>query len=187
MSTKSNALLVTMTIMLTGLSMIGLLQPPQLAHSQTDYEEYLIVETNTTQEINQKNIGSGESTNINCSANTIGTNLAQPITCPRIPGETPSPAIAVRPVVTQRSAEAQVILPGTISGEAECNPDEVVTGGGYELSETISGGGGGGIIIPTIRTFKEFAVDNSWHVEISGNTQPRTVIVYAECLKLVHS
>jgi hypothetical protein len=175
--------LLPLSMLMTGLD---ILQSPLLAQSQTDYEEYIIMEDINEQKINQQNIGSGSSTNINCGTNAVGTNLPQPITtCPSIPGETPNPGIAVRPVVAQRSAEAQVILPGTISGEAECNPDEVVTGGGYELTETTSSGGEGGGQVG-FRTFKEFAVDNSWHIEISGSTA-RTVIVYAECLKLVPS
>jgi hypothetical protein len=68
---KSYALLLSFTVVLTGLSTTSLLQPSQAAYSQTDYEEYLITETNNEQNLNQKNIGSGSSTNINCGANLI--------------------------------------------------------------------------------------------------------------------
>ena len=38
-------------------------------------------ETNTEQEIKQKNVGSGESTNNNCALNSIGSALAE-VECP---------------------------------------------------------------------------------------------------------
>ncbi len=88
---KGTALLLTFTVVLTGLSSTSLLQVPQAAYSQTDYEEYLITETNTEQELNQQNIGSGSSSNTNCGTNIAGTNLAQPITCSSNPVEPPTP------------------------------------------------------------------------------------------------
>jgi hypothetical protein len=42
-------------------------------------------ETNTEQEIKQKNVGSGESTNNNCALNSIDTTTAATVACP-IPG-----------------------------------------------------------------------------------------------------
>ena len=39
-------------------------------------------ETNTEQDIKQKNVGSGESTNNNCAQNTIDTTLAATVACP---------------------------------------------------------------------------------------------------------
>jgi hypothetical protein len=39
-------------------------------------------ETNTEQEIKQKNIGSGESTNNNCALNSIDTGAAATVACP---------------------------------------------------------------------------------------------------------
>jgi hypothetical protein len=42
-------------------------------------------ETNTEQEIKQKNIGSGESTNNNCALNSIDTTTAATVACP-VPG-----------------------------------------------------------------------------------------------------
>jgi anionic cell wall polymer biosynthesis LytR-Cps2A-Psr (LCP) family protein len=38
-------------------------------------------ETNTEQEIKQKNVGSGESTNNNCALNSIDTGLAATVAC----------------------------------------------------------------------------------------------------------
>jgi hypothetical protein len=40
-------------------------------------------ETNTEQDLKQKNVGSGDSTNINCSTNNIDT-LASVTTCPTV-------------------------------------------------------------------------------------------------------
>jgi hypothetical protein len=189
---KSKALLLTFTVVvvLAGLSSTSLLQTPQTVYSQTDYEEYLIMETNTEQELNQQNIGSGSSSNINCGTNIAGTNLLQPISCPSVPGETPSPSITVRPVVTQRLANVSINPSGTTSAEAQCNPDEVVTGGGYSFSEIRRTGssGGGGSLPPTVfitTSFKTFAQNNAWHIEIVNPNLTGTVQVYAECLKLV--
>ena len=53
-------------------------------------------------------------------------------------------------------------------GEAECNPDEVVTGGGYDI--TMRRGGASPYIF--VKNFKELAVNNSWHVEVF---EPRIV------------
>jgi hypothetical protein len=39
-------------------------------------------ETNTEQDIKQKNVGSGESTNNNCALNSIDTTLAATVGCP---------------------------------------------------------------------------------------------------------
>jgi anionic cell wall polymer biosynthesis LytR-Cps2A-Psr (LCP) family protein len=39
-------------------------------------------ETNTEQEIKQKNVGSGESTNNNCALNSIDTTTAATVECP---------------------------------------------------------------------------------------------------------
>jgi hypothetical protein len=82
-------LVVTFTVMITGLSVTCLLQTPQAAYAQLEYEEYIIME-NVDQTINQQIIGSDSSTNINCGTNIAGSNLAQPITCPTIPGGTPT-------------------------------------------------------------------------------------------------
>ena len=39
-------------------------------------------ETNTEQEIKQKNVGSGESINYNCALNSIDTTTAPTVECP---------------------------------------------------------------------------------------------------------
>jgi hypothetical protein len=39
-------------------------------------------ETNTEQEIKQKNVGSGESTNTNCAQNSIDSLAVASVTCP---------------------------------------------------------------------------------------------------------
>ena len=65
-------------------------------------------------------------------------------------------------------------------GEAECNPDEVVTGGGYDI--TMRTRPSSSIFVTN---FKELAVDNSWHVEVFDPGIFSTMRVYAECLKLV--
>jgi hypothetical protein len=100
--------------------------------------------------------------------------------------------VNLEPVVTQRSEEVPANPSGTTEAEAQCNPDEVVTGGGYELTEqkrvVDGGGGGGGGLPPAVvfinTSFKEFAEDNSWNVEIVNPDLRGTVTVYAECLKL---
>ena len=65
-------------------------------------------------------------------------------------------------------------------GEAECNPDEVVTGGGYDITMR-SGGASPNIFV---KNFKELAVNNAWHVEVFEPRIVGTMHVYAECLKL---
>jgi hypothetical protein len=184
--------LLPLAMLMTGL---GILQSPLLVQSQTDYEEYIIMEDINEQEINQQNTGSGSSTNINCGANVYDDTSPQSITCPSIPGDTPTPipGTTVMPVVTQRVANVSINPSGTTSGEAQCNPDEVVTGGGYSFSEIRSSGtggsdGGGSLPPPTVyhrTSFKEFAQNNAWHIEIVNPNLTGTVQVYAECLKLV--
>jgi hypothetical protein len=115
-----------------------------------------------------KNPNKDSSTNINCGANVYDNTSPQSITCPRIPGGTPAPGTTVIPVVTQRAANVTINPSGTTSGEAQCNPDEVVTGGGYSFSELRSSGnggsGGGSLPPPTVfitTSFKEFAQNNA--------------------------
>jgi hypothetical protein len=179
---------------LSGVSMLS-----QVAYSQTDYEEYIIMEDIDQQSINQENIGSGSSTNINCGTNTAGTNLAQPITCPSIPGETPT----LIPVVTQRVVEVQPApqpspgFGGITEAQSPCNPDEVVTGGGYDVSDVALGGEaswGSQSIINTNQDYglvvEEFAMNNAWHIKVSPVRflpPDATIQVFAECLKLVPS
>ena len=66
-----------------------MLQAPQAAFSQTDYEQYIIPETSNKQKINQQNIASGSSTNINCGTNMLDSS--QQLIRPSVPGETPPP------------------------------------------------------------------------------------------------
>jgi hypothetical protein len=128
-------LLLSFTLILTGLSTTSLLQPPQAAYSQTDYEEYLIVETNNEQKLNQKNIGTGSSTNINCGTNTITSDSPQAITtlCPSVPGQSPTPDEDFDTATFSRTVRLE---PGSGTGTAEvsCPEGTDVTGGGYELS-----------------------------------------------------
>jgi hypothetical protein len=163
---------------------VELSQLPQAAHSQQDYEELIIVKTNNKQKLNQKNIGSGSSDNLNCGTNVAASTLFEQITCSIEEGTpSPGPAIVVKPIVTQRVAEIPVASPITepIVGEAECNPDEVVTGGGYDI--TMRRGGPSSSIFVT--NPKELAVNNAWHVEVFDPGIIGTMRVYAECLKLV--
>jgi hypothetical protein len=176
---KSNckALIITFTMMITGLSAAGLSQVPQPVYSQTDYEEYIVMEDINKQKINQKNVGSGSSTNVNCGTNIAGSNLVQPITCPSIPGETPAPSTTVIPIVTQRVVEVQSTELGIENtAQAPCNPDEVVTGGGYDVSE---------LLFTEATVIEEFAVNNAWHIKTIPTTSQHTIRVFAECLKLV--
>ena len=137
---NSRRSLLPLTVLLTGLFLTSILQLPQATHSQQDYEELIITETNNEQKLNQKNTGSGSSNNLNCGTNVIESTSTS-TTCPTIPGETPipTPGTTVIPVVTQRMAEIPVVPSGTTSGEAQCNPDEVVTGGGYEITTRAPG------------------------------------------------
>jgi hypothetical protein len=85
-------------------------------------------------------------------------------------------------VVTQRVVEVQ-IPGGTISeAQSPCNPDEVVTGGGYDVSEAAITSFGG-------RPIEEFASNNAWHIKIDsppgGIGESFPIQVFAECLKLV--
>ena len=62
-------------MLLTGLSLTSILQLPQAAHSQQDYEELIITETNNNQKLDQKNSGSGSSANLNCGTNVDDSSL----------------------------------------------------------------------------------------------------------------
>jgi hypothetical protein len=142
-----------------------MLQLHQTAYSQTDYDEYLITDTNSEQKLNQKNIGSGSSMNINCGANIVGTNLAEPITCPDIPGEPPTSNEEFTTVTVSRTVR---IEPGSSIGTAEvsCPEGSEVTGGGYEGATPL-------INAPT---------DNGWKVSATGAPQDDIFLtVYAVC------
>ena len=57
-------------------ALVGILSTNPMAFAQDESE------TNTEQEIKQKNVGSGESTNNNCALNSIDTTLAATVACP---------------------------------------------------------------------------------------------------------
>jgi hypothetical protein len=56
-------------------ALTGILSTSPIAFAQDESE------TNTEQEIKQKNVGSGESTNNNCALNSIDTALGATVTC----------------------------------------------------------------------------------------------------------
>jgi hypothetical protein len=60
-------------------ALIGITSTNPMAFAQDESE------TNTEQEMKQKNIGSGESTNNNCALNSIDTTTIATVACP-IPG-----------------------------------------------------------------------------------------------------
>ena len=178
-----------LTVLLTGLSLTSILQLPQTAHSQQDYEELIITETNSDQKLDQKNTGSGSSVTTLIVVRMLSdSHLFEQISCSIEEEIPPTEVTAIKPVVTQREVEIPVVPSGTTSGEAQYNADEVVTGGGYEISELRSSGtrGTGGSLPPSVfirTTFKEFAENNAWHIEVNPNLTGN-VRVYAECLKL---
>jgi hypothetical protein len=101
------------------------------------------------------------------------------------PGLVPGPEPPVDPCLENPEAEGCTPEPPTdpcivdpITGEAQCNPDEVVTGRGYEISEL-------GRISTVVTTFKEFAANNAWRIEMDNPTAFGTLRIFAECLKLV--
>ena len=70
----NKTLVVATVLMATALA--GILSTNSVAFAQDESA------TNTEQEIKQKNIGSGESTNNNCALNSIDTTLAATVACP---------------------------------------------------------------------------------------------------------
>ena len=72
-----NKTLVIATI-LTAAALTGMLSTNPVAFAQDESE------TNTEQEIAQKNVGSGESTNNNCALNSFDTTTAATVEC-RLP------------------------------------------------------------------------------------------------------
>jgi hypothetical protein len=179
---KRNVLLLPM-VLVTGLSITSLIQSPQAAHSQQDNDEYLITETNNEQKLNQKNIGSGISTNINCGANIAGTNLAGPITCPSIPGEPPT---SNEDFATATVSNTVRVEPGFRIGTAEvsCPSGTKVTGGGYELSgATIPAGAG---VEVEANPWVDAPTDNGWKVsvklvEVGDRSDDVFLTIYAVC------
>jgi hypothetical protein len=158
---KSNALVLILTMIVTSLSTTSLLQPLQAAYSQTDYEELIITENNNEQTLNQKNTGSGSSTNINCGTNVISSSSPQPITtaCPTVPGKTPT---SNEEFATTTVSNTVPLNPGPDIGTAEvsCPEGTKVTGGGYEiLGGDITGRG-------ETQPWVDAPTDNGWKVSI---------------------
>jgi hypothetical protein len=66
---------LAITTVLLAVALAGILSTNSVAFAQDDSE------TNTEQEIKQKNVGSGESTNNNCALNSIDSAAAT-VACP---------------------------------------------------------------------------------------------------------
>jgi hypothetical protein len=67
---------IAIATVLVAAALTGILSTSPIAFAQDESE------TNTEQEIKQKNVGSGESTNNNCALNSIDTALGATVTCP---------------------------------------------------------------------------------------------------------
>jgi hypothetical protein len=181
---KSKALLLTLTTILTGLSINGLLQPTQRAHSQQDYDEYLITETNNEQKLNQKNIGSGSSTNINCGTNLVDSS--QQITCPSVPGGTPTNGDE-SPVFDTITVSETLIIPSnpgvTIQTVAVACPEGTeITGGGFDFNPKSENQE-----LPVF--LKSAPTNNGWEIAFEGNrinAFPSEAIVSAECGRILN-
>ena len=70
-----NKTLAIATVLIAA-ALTGVLSTNQIASAQDESA------TNTEQEIKQKNVGSGESTNNNCALNSIDTTTAATVACP---------------------------------------------------------------------------------------------------------
>jgi hypothetical protein len=143
---KSNSLLLTLTMIATSLSMTSFSQLPQAAHSQTDYEELIITENNNEQKINQKNIGSGNTVNLNCGTNVIASNSPQQITmtCLSIPRGPPTSSDDFSTAIFSRTVPVPQEIPGDpssriVTAEVSCPDRTQITGGGYELHGVLEG------------------------------------------------
>jgi hypothetical protein len=75
-----NSKTITVASVLMAAAFTGIFSTSAYATDDGDYSG-----TNTEQEIKQKNVGSGESTNNNCALNSIDTTLAATVACPVIP------------------------------------------------------------------------------------------------------
>lgn len=181
--TKRDVLLLPLTALMTTLAITSILHT-QSAYTQQDYEELIMTETDINEKLQQENIGSGSSPNIECGINIVDSNSPQQLTCPNITGETPAPGTIIIPVVTQR--EGPVVTASGSGTEdiaesrAVCLADEVVTGGGWERIDTLTASQNRGII-------KENKEGNEWVVTGSSTFQPITFKAYAECLRLISS
>ena len=70
-----NKILAIATVLMAA-ALTGILSTSPIAFAQDESE------TNTEQEIKQKNVGSGESTNNNCALNSIEGAAATTVACP---------------------------------------------------------------------------------------------------------
>jgi hypothetical protein len=70
-----NKSIVVATVLMAA-TLAGIMSANPIAFAQDESA------TNTEQEIKQKNVGSGESTNNNCALNSIDTTLAATVACP---------------------------------------------------------------------------------------------------------
>ena len=70
-----NEALPIVTVLMAA-ALVGILSTNPMAFAQDESE------TSTQQEIKQKNVGSGESTNNNCALNSIDTTTAATVACP---------------------------------------------------------------------------------------------------------
>jgi hypothetical protein len=187
--TKSSVLLLPLVVWITGLSITSFLQSPPTAYSQQDYDEYLITETNNEQKLDQKNIGSGSSINVNCGTNMATGDSPQPITttCPSVPGETP-PNGDESPVFDTITVSETLVIPSGLGTRiptvaVSCPEGTEVTGGGFDFNPK-----------PENRDelpefLKSAPTNNGWEVAFEGNrinTFPSEVIVYAECGRILN-
>jgi hypothetical protein len=67
--------IIAIASVLMAAALTGILSANPIAFAQDESE------TNTEQEIKQKNVGSGESTNTNCAQNVIDSIAAASVTC----------------------------------------------------------------------------------------------------------
>ncbi|CAN5388950.1 hypothetical protein BH18THE2_BH18THE2_20570 [soil metagenome] len=183
---KSNSLLLTLTMIVTSLSMTSFSQLSQAVYSQTDYEELIITENNNEQKLNQENTGSGSSTNINCGTNTITSNSPQPITtiCPNVPGETP-PTIDKEFATATVSNTVRMEFTSRGTAEVSCPEGTEVTGGGYDLRPE-----GNVQVHDVISTEENVPIENGWKATITVDAVSDEVTllltVYAVCGTLVN-
>ena len=174
MSTIESNILLTLTMFVTGLSMTSILQLPHVAHSQQDFEKYIVSETNNEQKLKQENTGSGSSTNTNCGTYVVTGNSPQAITtlCPSVPGQSPTPNEDFDTATFSRIFRLE---PGSGTGTAEvsCPEGTDVTGGGYEL------GGVTGETHPLMDAPK----DNGWKASINFDNieEDAFLVVYVIC------
>jgi hypothetical protein len=75
---------ITIATVLMAAALTGIFSTSAYATDDGDYSG-----TNTEQEIKQKNVGSGESTNNNCALNSIDTTALASVACPVTSGLLP--------------------------------------------------------------------------------------------------